>query len=1557
MSVQLSRNLHQENVDNFSSEALPSSSSDFAAATHTQTLLQPYFASLNRHPDFKYSFTPLSPNTACSPAVESALLAKYGLNSLEMTTLRLYLGLPMNVEKINRQAAGQPLHIRKNDENQLPRSFVFIPAQDNLPAQVFVLLKDHHIEPLGEGAFKTATKALGFVLQQGALVGPLKEKAFLSCKAEHAHQELIAMQKLKGLPHCLTSQAIVKYDDKTAKTLKKNGHLKKVGMIMDLMESDLTGFCAASASTAPKHADLKRLQLLGDVAMGLQEMHRLNFVHNDVKPDNMAVYKEKGKIADFGLSGPKGQRPAVLAVLNPPEVHMHPRKKVNYAPQVDIFQFGLSMMAVCGYEKYVTEYVQTIHKCYEEDTYLSYLPRFVENIFYRFKSENTGPLVQLISDCIHIDPKKRIDAQTLVVRLHQIVDSHKPQPMAPPSSRPAASSAQKPESPALSLEERLHKIEKNLSTLKKWVTENLIETAQPTEKTCNPNFIQEQQLRLIRSILGLTPRETSSSSASTSSSSKDSAVTESIPVQRNRDYWPTSHSTREKPKPKTVEWDKMQFRAGVTTEGQLSVGMQVPVHLGTYGMNAGVDIQTDSQALKDLWDVLRGVKLHPQSKTFPTDHGDYKIKWYTMGHSILSHRDNKDFKVKIQGPDGKKHTLWVKGLMQLEGKVNKYLQQLIARKSSQELNHFSQSFEELIKQRQIETAQSLLDNFRKSYGQNFSVLLLQQYQLFLNENAARQRVENLQQESISKIIAQLKTVARAGMLGAADYLEQELLITLLKAKLLDASSEGELKAAANALTEVKKGSYVNPPDLNEKVDFPIKEWFKKEGKHWRGEIRQRALDRRNEIIQAYKELQAAARAGKGVAEAEKKLKELYQKAETGGKHGFGIRFVDGTTWGDWFKQKYPDIVECAEGKSTWLNNYNKPSEAHAQPVLNEQEQRSLSIAINIHNYNQATQELGDANATPDQRKIAFKARYEAAKNLQERNLQKEDLEGGRDPNFIKIVIEHYDWCDGSLVCSEAAGTIDILLKRYVKEVDGKQNIHIHQMTESDRGEMRKQAEIITQSAKKESEIYKYAHEALCYNYQILADSYGKFGSLFLTQTFTDYAQQHGYAKLVAASRLLNICFPTLVQDTLILSWAHLQGNTSAGLSNLFKNMNNTLPQFQELKKSKINLLDTAWNMTTAVLPLILDPQQEGNRGFYQGVQLFSGTISRVQNYLQGTYKTPLLSAAPFDLYEFLVEQPEPPKGLGQATWIDSCKSYVHQTLQQVMPNFLQPGHLPENQIYYAVKHLAANVGSAYTVIQAGRRMTGSHGDDRDVKAGVLFASAMTLMQAWQGKFSEECASAMLKNAQYYLEHAMFFEAHASILSLQEYLKGRAPGSDKETAWMKMELFCLEANFICIYQIAAQYAQQQNWTAAEPYFKQLEAFVNTGFGSVNTRLKEILGDKKWIPVHQQALEVQQKLPARNLNALTLLLNFSVNQSHIFTEEEVAVKEAELQKRLEEALKSYSKVQVKIQGRTIQLTGIVDSEKDLTDIPVLVLSLQSAYVVEDHLQLSQDNVQFS
>jgi serine/threonine protein kinase len=96
------------------------------------------------------------------------------------------------------------------------------------------------------------------------------------------------------------------------------------------------------------------LQPLLDILAGLEELHRLGYVHRDLTPKNILLLEDKWVLSDLGLVLPKSRTTTILTSTNSawgtelyaaPEI-IHSFK--NAPPQADIYSFGCILHDIVG---------------------------------------------------------------------------------------------------------------------------------------------------------------------------------------------------------------------------------------------------------------------------------------------------------------------------------------------------------------------------------------------------------------------------------------------------------------------------------------------------------------------------------------------------------------------------------------------------------------------------------------------------------------------------------------------------------------------------------------------------------------------------------------------------------------------------------------------------------------------------------------------------------------------------------------------------------------------------------------------------------------------------------------------------------------------------------------------------------------------------------------------------------------------------------------------------------------------------------------------------------
>ena len=181
-----------------------------------------------------------------------------------------------------------------------------------------------------------------------------------------------------------------------------------------------------------------KLKSLHDIATGIQQLHSMQVIHQDLKPSNILQFEDQSKIADLGRSktfSGTGLYDKISfsgdSAYAPLEIYeefafLRPDNWLDRNLAIDSYELGnlmtfyfsgLNMTAMlikklqdvgiikCGMEQEMRSYIEVCYdKCIEE---------IKESIEYEaFK----GPISQMIRELCNPDPNKRNDVKTLLER-------------------------------------------------------------------------------------------------------------------------------------------------------------------------------------------------------------------------------------------------------------------------------------------------------------------------------------------------------------------------------------------------------------------------------------------------------------------------------------------------------------------------------------------------------------------------------------------------------------------------------------------------------------------------------------------------------------------------------------------------------------------------------------------------------------------------------------------------------------------------------------------------------------------------------------------------------------------------------------------------------------------------------------------------------------------------------------------------------------------------------------------------------------------------------------
>lgn len=170
------------------------------------------------------------------------------------------------------------------------------------------------------------------------------------------------------------------------------------------------------ASLAPK-ATFDYLRLVWQIASGIADIHHLDVIHRDIKPNNMKIDPEGVvKIFDFGLSRDEGTKASTVGFVGThgfaaPELYAH---KAIFTASVDIYAFGATALFL-GLRDLPAELKQSP-------------PVFTGvNYFATFPFELPEEVAEILNNCLRPNPVDRPLMQSVrnILAKHLLHDRHK----------------------------------------------------------------------------------------------------------------------------------------------------------------------------------------------------------------------------------------------------------------------------------------------------------------------------------------------------------------------------------------------------------------------------------------------------------------------------------------------------------------------------------------------------------------------------------------------------------------------------------------------------------------------------------------------------------------------------------------------------------------------------------------------------------------------------------------------------------------------------------------------------------------------------------------------------------------------------------------------------------------------------------------------------------------------------------------------------------------------------------------------------------------------------
>lgn len=192
---------------------------------------------------------------------------------------------------------------------------------------------------------------------------------------------------------------------------------KDVYMVFEFMEHGDLG----KYMTCTSIEQLRRMEIMTDIAKGLCYLHNRKpdiIMHRDLKPENILIGAHGvAKIADFGISklvkvddtklyqGHTGERGTYTWMS--PEVLKHEK----YNIKSDIYSFGLLMYYIWTSKRPFSQYkmnrVQLMLAKFKNEAHLE-------------PFESNGPLFDLVTRCVQMDPELRPDIGQVITELRWI---------------------------------------------------------------------------------------------------------------------------------------------------------------------------------------------------------------------------------------------------------------------------------------------------------------------------------------------------------------------------------------------------------------------------------------------------------------------------------------------------------------------------------------------------------------------------------------------------------------------------------------------------------------------------------------------------------------------------------------------------------------------------------------------------------------------------------------------------------------------------------------------------------------------------------------------------------------------------------------------------------------------------------------------------------------------------------------------------------------------------------------------------------------------------------
>ena len=187
----------------------------------------------------------------------------------------------------------------------------------------------------------------------------------------------------------------------------------------------------------PKVLRPEILRVLLNVVRGLRFMHVRGYVHSDLKPENVLVFKSgKGKLADLGGSNPAGE-PVAISTVGYRAPELASSEEASLHPLQDMFSFGIMLLlslkesASAPWEKELaTILLEADDERYKDSknseaakVHRSLIEECQKLLRDKAGKNPYGSLYRLIADLISYEPDDRPDSTETERRLSEVVAS------------------------------------------------------------------------------------------------------------------------------------------------------------------------------------------------------------------------------------------------------------------------------------------------------------------------------------------------------------------------------------------------------------------------------------------------------------------------------------------------------------------------------------------------------------------------------------------------------------------------------------------------------------------------------------------------------------------------------------------------------------------------------------------------------------------------------------------------------------------------------------------------------------------------------------------------------------------------------------------------------------------------------------------------------------------------------------------------------------------------------------------------------------------------------